>query len=295
MHSFSQQGKGKGNIDDAAEVRADGDEDNTETDGISTETTEETGSGKGKGKKKGSEEIDGEAAADDENETMLVRAEIEGDMSVPCSGKGCPKSPKSDDETTDDIEARADADESIEEIVSIESCKGKHCKQNSTAIEEDYAEEEKPCKGRKCDKAEETTDDIEARADADEPTEEIVSIKSCKGKHCKQNTTSVEETEEEKPCKGKKCKDDEPEDAEVRAEGATDTPVIAEVKVKKCKGKKCEEDVQEIANLAEAGVAEAAAVATEEPSKVSRISKMSSDETEVSTIVCCLHHLLHCN
>ena len=80
--------------------------------------------GKGKGKGKGN--IDDvatdaieEAAEDDENETMLVRAEIEGDMSVPCSGKGCPKSPKSDDETTDDIEARADADESIEEIVSI--------------------------------------------------------------------------------------------------------------------------------------------------------------------------------
>ena len=171
-----------------------------------------------------------------ENETMLVRAEIEGDMSVPCSGKGCPKSPKSDDETTGDIEARTDAGETTEE--------------------------------------------------------EIVSIKSCKGRKCKeQNTTSIEEdSEEEKPCKGKKCDE---LDAEVRAEdAAADTAVIAEVKVKKCKGKKCEEDGQEIANLAEAGVAEAAAMATEEPSKISKVSKMSSDETEVSTIVCGSHHLL---
>ena len=71
-------------------------------------------------------------------------------------------------------------------------------------------------------------------------------------------------------------------DAEVRAEGAADdTP--AEVKVKKCKKKKgCEVEDEEIATLAEEGVAEAVSVATEEPSKA---SKMSSDETEVSTIV----------
>ena len=33
-------------------------------------------------------------------------------------------------------------------------------------------------------------------------------------------------------------------------------------------------------------------MATEEPSKVSKVSKMSSDETEVSAIVCGSHHLL---
>ena len=200
FHSFSPQGKGKGKIDDVA------------ADAIE------------------------EAAEDDENETMLVRAEIEGDMSVPCSGKGCPKS---DDETTDDIEARTDAGEPTEEeIVSIRSCKGRKCKeQNTTSIEEEI-EGEKPCKGKKCDKVEETADDIEVRADADETTEDKIES------------------------------------------------------VRSCKGKKCEEDAQEIANLAEAGVAEAAAMATEDPSKVSKVSKMSSDETEVSTIVCGSHHLL---
>ena len=218
---------------------------------------------------------------------MLVRAEIEGDMSVPCSGKGCPKSPKSDDETTDEIEARTDADETTEdEIVSIKSCKGKHCKKNTTSIEEDGVEEKKHGKGKKID--EDELGDAEVRAEgaaADTPVAEV-KVKKCKGKKCEQDVQEIANLAEagvaeavavatEEPSKVSKISSDE---TEVRTEGATD---IAEVK-----GKKHQE---EIANLAEAGVAEAVAMATEEPSKV---SKISSDETEVSTIVCGSHHLL---
>ena len=218
---------------------------------------------------------------------MLVRAEIEGDISVPCSGKGCPKSPKSDDETTDEIEARTDADETTEdEIVSIKSCKGKHCKKNTTSIEEDGVEEKKHGKGKKID--EDELGDAEVRAEgaaADTPVAEV-KVKKCKGKKCEQDVQEIANLAEagvaeavavatEEPSKVSKISSDE---TEVRTEGATD---IAEVKSKK--GKKHQE---EIANLAEAGVAEAVAMATEEPSKV------SSDETEVSTIVCGSHHLL---
>ena len=160
--------------------------------------------------------------------------------------------------TDDDAEARADGDADTIETTE---------------------EKGKSKKGSK-----ETTDDIEAKTDVVEATEEVVSIKTCKGKHCKKNTTSVEK---EKPCRGKSCDEDVLGDAEVRAEGAADdTP--AEVKVKKCKKKKgCEVEDEEIATLAEEGVAEAVSVATgtEEPSKVSKVSKMSSDETEVRTIV----------
>ena len=99
--------------------------------------------------------------------------------------------------TDDDAEARADGD--ADTIETTEE------KGNSKSIK----------KGSK-----ESTDGIEAKTDVVEATEEVVSIKTCKGKHCKKNTTSV-----------------------------------------------------------------SVATGTEEPSKVSKVSKMSSDETEVRTIV----------
>ena len=105
-----------------------------------------------------------------------------------------------------------------------------------------------------------TDDDAEARADGDADTIETTEEKGKSKKGSKETTDDIE--------------------------AKTDVVEATEVKVKKCKKKNgCEVEDEEIASHAEESVAEAVSVATEEPSKVSKVSKMSSDETEVRTIV----------
>lgn len=170
--------------------------------------------------------------------------------SISAQGKG-----KGD--TDDDAEARADGDEDNTETLE-ESTSGKGKKKGAENIEEaawdETTEESTSGKGKKkgSKDIEEATDDIEAKTDVAEATEEIESIKSCKGKHCNQNTTSVEEEEEKKPCKGRSCDEDELGDAEVRAEGAAD----------------------------------------EEPSKVSKMSSDETGVRNLRSYVCGFHHLL---